>query len=153
MIVSFPSDTERCLQLTREGVVIGGHVGLDYNCLSDGLLQIMFQNQMLKQPAWNTNMINCRREVCDAVRVHLVSHDDERLRPVQRDENHHVCDVSHEQHEHAYLEHMFHTETVIACSVLCIGRYDVNLVVAVVSLFIRVLILMICHLNIWTTLP
>ena len=66
--------------------------------MSDSLLQFICQNQMLKQPAGNINLINWRREVCDAVRVHLVSHDDERLRPVQRDVNHHACDVSHEQH-------------------------------------------------------
>ena len=58
-------------------------------------------------------MINWRRQVCDAVRVQFVSHDDERLRQVQRDENHHVCDVSHEQHGNAYLDHIFHTEVVI----------------------------------------
>ena len=75
-------------------------------------------NEMLKQPAGNIHMINWRREVCDAVRVHLVSHDDERLRPVQRDENHHVCDVSHEQHEDVYLERMCHTDVVIVFSVV-----------------------------------
>ena len=91
MVVSFPFDTERCLRLTREAVIIGDHVGFDYNCLSDSLLQLMLQHKMLKQPAGNFNMISWRRDVCDAVRVHLFSHDDERLWPVQRDENHHVC--------------------------------------------------------------
>ena len=100
MVVSSPSDTGRCVQLFRECVVIGNNVGFVYNSLSDRLLQFMLQNKMLKQPAGNINMINWRREVCDAVRVHFVSHDDERLRPLQREGNHHVCDVSHEQHEH-----------------------------------------------------
>ena len=55
------------MQLTRESVVIGDKVGFEYNCLSDSLLQRMLQNHMLKQPAGNINMINWRREVCDAV--------------------------------------------------------------------------------------
>ena len=76
----------------------------------------MFQYKMLKLPGGNINMINWRREVCDAVRCHLVSHDDERLLPVQRYENHRVCDVSHEQHANAYLEHICRTEAIITCS-------------------------------------
>ena len=85
MVVSFPFDTERCLQFTREGVVIRDNVGFDYSCLFDSLLQFMLQSLTLTQLAGSINMINWRREVRDAVRVHLVSHDDERLRPVQRD--------------------------------------------------------------------
>ena len=52
MVVSFLSDTERCLQLTREGVVIGDHVGFDYNCLSDSLLQLMLQQQNVEATSW-----------------------------------------------------------------------------------------------------
>ena len=73
----------------------------------------MLQSKMLKQLAGNINMINWRREACDAERVHPVSHDDELLWPAQRDENHNVCDVSRERHESVYLEHMFHTEAII----------------------------------------
>ena len=67
MVVSFPSDTERCLQLTREGVVIGDHAGFDSSCLFDILLQFMLQHQMLKQLAGTINTINWRREACDTV--------------------------------------------------------------------------------------
>ena len=53
MVVSFPSNTDFCLQLTREGVVIGDAVGFAYNWLSDSLLQLVLQNKRLKQPAGN----------------------------------------------------------------------------------------------------
>ena len=97
-------------------------------------------------------MINWRREVCGAVRVHLVSHDDERLRLVQLDENHRVCDVSREQHGSVYFEHIVHTEAIILSFLSSTLEVMTSIfLVVVVSLFIRVLILMICHLNIWTT--
>ena len=67
----------------------------------------MLQNKRLKQPAGTFKMVNWKREVCDDVIFHLVLHDGEGSRPVRRDESHHVCDVSREQHAHVYIEHMF----------------------------------------------
>ena len=113
MVVSFPSDAERRLHLIREGVVFGDHDGFDDICLSDCLLQLMLHNKKLKHPPVDIDVSKWKREACGSVRAHLCSHEDERLRPLQRDQNNRVRDVFPEQHNIAYLEHCNHSAAFI----------------------------------------
>ena len=63
-------------------------------------------------------------------------------------------DVSRGQHESAYSELYLHTEAIIDVFVYSTLEVMTSIfLVAVESLFIRVLILVICHPNIWTSLP
>ena len=103
MGLSFPSDAERRLQLMRDGIVLGDIDGLDYNCLFESVLQLLLHNKMLKSPLADIYVSKWKREACEAARTHLCSHEDERLRPVRRDQHNRVSDVYGGQHTIAYL--------------------------------------------------
>ena len=53
---------------------------------------------MVIHPPVSTNVRALRREVCEAVRLHLCDYADERLWPRQRDDNNCVRDVLCEQY-------------------------------------------------------
>ena len=60
------------------------------------------------------------------MRDHLWSHDDERLRPVQRDQHNCVCDVCSDQHKVACLNLSNHRASIVLYSVTSFGTDDVN---------------------------
>ena len=66
-----------------------------------------------------------KREACEAVRNHLRSHDDDRLKPIQRYQHNRVCDVYNDQHQIAYLSHL-QSATIISCFLKLFGTDDVN---------------------------
>ena len=102
MVVSFPSDDERRLQLMGDGFMFGDIDGVAYNCLPERVLQLLLYNSMIQVPVVYSNASHWKREECEAVRDHLCSHDDERLRPVQRDQHNCICDVYSDHHKIAY---------------------------------------------------
>ena len=80
----FPSAAERRIPFVREGVLFGGSVGFDYNCLFDYLLLFLPHNKMLTHLLVDINTSTWRREACEAVRAHSCEHADERLWTRQR---------------------------------------------------------------------
>ena len=126
MVVSFPSDAERRIQVIREGVLFGDSEGFDYDCLSDSLLQLLLHNKMFKHPSVDVNVSTWRREACEAVRAHLCSHEDERLWPLQRDQNNRVREVYSEQHNRVYLKHSSHSAAIIQLCFKYAASDDVN---------------------------
>ena len=87
MVVSFLSDAERRIQLICEDGLFGDCDGFDSNCLSGPLTQSLLHTKMLKHPPVDINVSTWRREAYEAVRVRVCSHEDERLLPLQRDQN------------------------------------------------------------------
>ena len=88
--------------------------GFDYDCLPESLLRLLQCNKMIQVRIADRNASKWKREACEAVRDHLCSHDDERLRPVQRDQRNCVCDVYSDQHKIAYLKHFNHAAFIVS---------------------------------------
>ena len=90
---------------------------------------------MIKSPLADINVSKWKREACEAVRTHLCAHEDERLRPVRRDQHNRVCDVCSDQHNIGYLEHVYHSASIVNICLNYVGSDDVN-----VSRGIRVIV-------------
>ena len=135
IVLSFLSDAERRLHLMRDSVVFGEIDGLDSNCLFESWLQLMLHNKMIKDTLADINVSKWKREACEAVRAHLCSHEDERLRPVRRDQHNRLCDVFGGQHKIAYLEHVNHFASITQLFFNCVGSDDAH-----VSHSIRVIV-------------
>ena len=99
LVVSFPSDDERRLQLMEDGFIFGDIDGLDYSSLPESLLQLLLYHTMIQMPIVDSNVSKWKREACEAVGDHLCAHDDDQLRPVQRDQHNCVWDVYSDQHK------------------------------------------------------
>ena len=102
MMVQFPSDEQCRRQLLNEGFACGEIGGLNYNCLTESLLQLLLQNKMIKCPSVAGRVSQWKREASEDIRKHLCFHEDERLWPMQRDEHNRICDVNKDEHHLAY---------------------------------------------------
>ena len=109
MVVAFPSDEKS----RSDGFTFGGLDGVNCNCLTESVLQLLLHNKMIKSPNVDASVTPWKREVSDEARQYLCAHDDERLWPMQRDENNRICDVYRDQHSLVYVKHKIHSEHTI----------------------------------------
>ena len=93
MVVSFPSGEERRLQLMQDGIIVGDIDGSDSNSLAESVLRLLLHHKMIHISVADVNVSNWTREACEAVRIYLCPHDDERSKPIQRDQHKCFCDV------------------------------------------------------------
>ena len=108
-----PSDEQSRCQLFSEGFACGDIDGVDYNCLTESLLQVLLQKKMIKCPSVAGSVSQWKRAASEDVRKYLCLHEDERLWPMQRDEHNRICDVYRDQHNLAYLNHKSHSAHII----------------------------------------
>ena len=81
---------------------------------------------MIKCPSVDGSVSQWKREASDDVRKYLWSHEDARLRPMQRDEHNRICDVYKDQYKLAYLSHYTHYVHIIYCWLKHFGADEVN---------------------------
>ena len=81
---------------------------------------------MLQHPIYDADVSKWKREACEALRIHLCSHNDERLRQIQRDQHNRVCDVYNDKHQIAYFHQLIHSATMISNVFKLFGTDDVN---------------------------
>ena len=67
-----------------------------------------------------------QHEACEAVRLHLCQHSNTSFHPRQRDENHRVRDVPHDQHARAFLEHYAHASEIFKLFLAYAGVANAN---------------------------
>lgn len=106
------SDEDRKRQLRHAGFTFGvGEVHQNNDCLTDSLLQLLVQHQILDGSNIRTRSL--RKKACRQCRQHLIRHSDAKLRPCVLLSNGAKASVSQRTHDNAYLQHEIHGPAIL----------------------------------------
>ena len=101
------------------GKLVGsGLVHNNNECCSDSLLRCsdsLFQT--LARHGFISSHLehdaNARKQMCQAIRIHLVNHTDSELQPRMRTSTGAIADASDREHDSAFLQHDVHAEEIV----------------------------------------